>query len=54
MLQLMLSKQFVRMWGSYIWLKIWSNGALLWTRQWIFRFRKKRWISPPSDSRRIL
>jgi hypothetical protein len=33
------------MWNELMWLRIWTDGRLLWTRQWIFRSHKRRVIS---------
>jgi hypothetical protein len=33
-------KQDGRVWTGFIWLRIWTSGELLWTRQWTFGFHK--------------
>jgi hypothetical protein len=33
-----------KMWTGFIWLRIETSGGLLWTRQWTFKFHKRRWM----------
>jgi len=40
-----LEKQDEKVWIECIWLSIWTNGGLLWTRYWTFGFHKRRRIS---------
>jgi len=36
-------------WTEIIWLRIGTSGALLWTRQWPFRFHRRRGSSWQSE-----
>jgi hypothetical protein len=37
-----LDKQGEKVWTGFFWLKTRTRDGLLWTRQWIFEFRKRR------------
>jgi hypothetical protein len=39
----------VKMWSGFTWFWIRSNGGLLWTQQWTFRFHKRTGISWPTE-----
>jgi hypothetical protein len=43
-----------RLWTGFVWLKIGTSGALLWTRSWIFAFHKRRGTSWLVDDYQLL